>query len=641
MNAEVPFSHKQLDQMEHLTGATLAPGRCRVAAALNWREAGRERSVIRIVDFDTATIAAQVDGGGCDEAAVFSPDGSRLAFLSDRTGRVQLHTANADGQDVEQLTDEPRGVQGPPRWSPDGTLIAVTSPVGPAEDPAAPQRITRAAWRLDGVGMVDRHVNQVLVVGATRTAPRAVRLTGGDGLARPLAWAPDSQRLLIAISMQPIAEPGELGEVLWEVALDGVERALPVPRSDGLLAAYVDGERLAVLQPPEDARAFSSEDRLWVIHADGTRIDRTPGVDVGGDVQTDAPGAFLGRQETLLLDGDDAIVRTQRGGSLSIHRVALAGATRPPTPIAVDLKRCHYPLELRAGSLLYATSAVDEPASLVVMDLAAGRHTSVPVGVDALSRRFRRPIVERDVGPRDMWFFHPTTRVKPPYPTVLLVHGGPHLAFGETFFPSVQLLCGAGFAVLMGNPSGSRGYGDTFAQATYQDWGGLDADELLAAVDDTVDRGHADPERLAVCGLSYGGYMACLLAARTSRFAAAVAENPVTDLLSQHWTSDVGPRLMPAYFGDDPAATALYRERSPLTYAAQCRTPTLLIIGLDDARVPPDQGTAFYAALREAGCAAEMLLLPAAGHLGSLHGPLAGKRAQEQALVGWFAEHLT
>lgn len=634
-----PFGPDQLDRMRHVVGASMTPDGTRVAVALSWREGDAERRAVRIVTASSGAVVATLDAGGSDDAPVFSPDGTRLAFLSDRGGEVpQLHVADADGGAVRQLTEVPRGVLSAPLWSPDGTRIALAVHAGEAADPAAPRRVERAMWRIDGVGIVDDEATQPLVVEVA--SGEAGRLVPGDGLARLLAWSPDGTRLLAGVSARPDAAPGDLlREQLYEIGLDGTARELNAHRGAGLLAAYLPDGRVAYTVHIDDEVRHGTASGLWVLEADGTRACRTGdgAFDVLGDVITDTPGDFLVLPRALLLDGGDAIVRVQRRGALGIERVPLA-ATGAAVSLVADPERCAYPLELRGGRLLYATSSIGEPASLVLAELAeGGAHVPLAVLGEQEACAFPRPRIERDLGSCDMWFMHPTDGAQAPYPTVLLVHGGPFSSFGETFFPTVQLLCGAGFGVLFGNPSGSRGYGDEFAFATYADWGGIDADELLGAVDEAVARGLADRDRLGVSGLSYGGYMTCLLAARTSVFAAAVAENPVVNLLSEQGTSDVGQRLLPAYFGDDPELTPeRHRRSSPITYAAGCRTPTLLILGLEDTRCPPTQGFEFHSALRTAGCEAEMLLLPGAAHVGGVTGPVAGRRVQERALVEWF-----
>ena len=132
--------------------------------------------------------------------------------------------------------------------------------------------------------------------------------------------------------------------------------------------------------------------------------------------------------------------------------------------------------------------------------------------------------------------------------------------------------------LLFVNPRGSTGYGDAFATALSGKWGVLDHKDLLDGVDYAIEAGFADPDRLGICGLSYGGYLTCYTIGQTNRFKAAVAENPITDLVSRYGTADMGPWGSLSELGGKPhEIPEVYRRGSPITYAHKCRTPTLLI----------------------------------------------------------------
>ena len=625
-----------LDGLRYQAAASLSPDAERVAVTVAWRGEEHERRVVRIVEVATGSITATIDGSGRDGAPAWSPDGSSLALVSDRqSGVPQLYRADPDGGQLRRLTNEERGVIGAPIWSPDGRRIALAAYAGPSPHPSAPRRIVRAAWRADGIGLVEDNLTQVLVV-SVDDADHPERLTDASAVAQPLAWARDGRRLLLSVAFRPEAAAGDPSEGLVEATLDGDVRWLPVPRGLGTLAAYLDDGSIVFVHHVRSDLPWGTGSRLWRLDPDGSVAPLAPGseLDILGDADTNAVGDFLTRPSILLCDGTSVVTRAQSGASLGIYRIS-AGAR--VTEIAVSPTRCHHPLELRGNHLLHAATSLDEPVTLALTDLRSGLTVPVEGRWEDERPELGRLRVHRGTEPCAWWFVPPSAARAAPHPTVLIVHGGPFSAIGETFFPTVHLLTGAGFGVVMANPSGSRGYGDEFGRAVHGDWGGADADELLAVIDRVIEAGLADAGRLGITGASYGGYMSCLLAARTRRFAAAVADVPVTDLLSERGTSDLGPTLLAGYFGDDHDAM---RRSSPITYAAGCVTPTLLLLGLEDHRCPPTQGIEFYTALGEAGCPAEMLLLPGASHWGSVNGPLAGRRAQEAALVQWFDRHL-
>lgn len=201
-----------------------------------------------------------------------------------------------------------------------------------------------------------------------------------------------------------------------------------------------------------------------------------------------------------------------------------------------------------------------------------------------------------------------------PHPLILDVHGGPIAAY--TARPRsrlVPLLVSRGFAVLCPNPRGSAGRGQDFASKVVGDMGGADAEDLLAGVDLTVNEGIADPRRLGVMGQSYGGFMTAWLVTQSDRFSAAVAISPVTNWYSQHHASNIG-HWDQLFLCDDPTAAGEYFKRSPIMFAANATTPTLLTAGEQDRCTPPGQAIEFYGALEAAGVAAELAIYPEEGH---------------------------
>ena len=203
------------------------------------------------------------------------------------------------------------------------------------------------------------------------------------------------------------------------------------------------------------------------------------------------------------------------------------------------------------------------------------------------------------------------------------------------------MLTGAGYAVLLVNYRGSTGYGDDFSNAVngphHME---LEYADLMAAVDYAIEEGLADPDRLGVCGLSYGGCLSCWIIAHNDRFKAAVPENPLTNRASWYGVSDIGsthPESVGGHLFEVPEA---YRRCSSITYAHRCTTPTLLIQGEKDLRVPAEQSEQFYTVLQANGCTVEMLRLPESPHSGSIGGPLEVRRAQNEALLDWMNRYV-
>jgi dipeptidyl aminopeptidase/acylaminoacyl peptidase len=227
-------------------------------------------------------------------------------------------------------------------------------------------------------------------------------------------------------------------------------------------------------------------------------------------------------------------------------------------------------------------------------------------------------------------------------PLVLEVHGGPELMYAETFVHEFQVLAARGYAVLFTNPRGSKGYGEAFTSRIFADWGNQDAADCMAAVDEASRWRWVDSDRIGVTGGSYGGFMTSWLVGHTNRFRAAVAQRGLYNFSSFYGTSDIGP-----WFGDyvlgGPvyAREALYREKSPLTYAAQMRTPLLLIHNEQDLRCPIEQAEQLFAQLRRIGkTEVEMVRFPEESHNLSRSGRPDRRVERLERIIGWFDRHM-
>jgi dipeptidyl aminopeptidase/acylaminoacyl peptidase len=201
-------------------------------------------------------------------------------------------------------------------------------------------------------------------------------------------------------------------------------------------------------------------------------------------------------------------------------------------------------------------------------------------------------------------------------------------------------LAEAGFRVLYLNPRGAMGYGNAYAQANVGGWGGIDAADLLAAVDVAAARPDVDATRLGVTGESYGGWMTNWLVATTDRFSAAVAQNSISDMRSEYLTTDDPPGFDWDMGGSPWSVPDRYRDQSPLEHVESVHTPLLLIHSELDQNCPINQGEQFYTALQLLGREAQFLRIIGEGHLINLVGRPSSRLARIQATDAWFRRHL-
>jgi dipeptidyl aminopeptidase/acylaminoacyl peptidase len=228
------------------------------------------------------------------------------------------------------------------------------------------------------------------------------------------------------------------------------------------------------------------------------------------------------------------------------------------------------------------------------------------------------------------------------YPLILNIHGGPTGVFVQTFTAAgaiypIQAFAQQGYAVLRPNPRGSSGYGKDFRFANYNDWGFGDFEDDQTGVDKVIEMGVAHPDSLVICGWSYGGYMTSFTVTKTNRFKAASVGAGVTNLMSFNGTADI-PGFLPDYFGGEFWDRAdVYSKHSAMFNVKNVRTPSQVIHGERDVRVPPSQGFEFYAAMKRLGVPTEMITYPR-----TPHGPQEPKFIQDigERMIAWFNKNL-
>jgi dipeptidyl aminopeptidase/acylaminoacyl peptidase len=350
-------------------------------------------------------------------------------------------------------------------------------------------------------------------------------------------------------------------------------------------------------------------------------------------------------------DGDAIYLRLARAGAIELVRIDLASGES--TTLVAGRQVVDFSV---AGELIaYTVIAPDDPGSVEVIGagdpcpveasaLTGGRRIEASVGdwtrrragdVPARAHRaFRRP----DGRELDAWVAGLDPDLAP-QPTLVCFHGGPHGFFGPGFQRGHfyrEVLASRGWLVLTLNATGSGSYGAEFADGLRGVWGERDLPEHLAALDEMVAEGVADPGRLTVAGYSYGGYLAAWAIGHTERFAAAVIGAPIVELESFERSSDIGSWYTPWQMnGGLPENLDRYRRLSPISYAAAVTTPALILHGEDDRRVPFAQGELLRDRLAGAG-RVELVAYPGADHLFYSSGTPAERVDFNRRVVDWL-----
>jgi dipeptidyl aminopeptidase/acylaminoacyl peptidase len=644
-----PVEKADLFRISFVTDAALSPDGSRVVYSVARVDVAAEKEYgsLHIVDIGSGETRRLTEGDAVDAAPRWSPDGSSIAFLSDRVGGTrQIHVIPAGGGPPRAVTSFARGVGGAPAWSPDGSTIAFTAvPDAPPRDPSRPFRVDRVVYRFDGIGYLDDEVQSLYVVPATGGTVRRL-IDDRTNTATP-QWSPDGTEILVATSKdaEGLIVIHDRPRIV-DVATGRVRDLIPDWGSTVSMLWDTDGSHVVFVGRRAEWPNGSKAD-LWVVDAAGGEpVSRSAGfeVGVGGTLQDDMRTELYGARPLLTADGSAVYLTVQRGGTVEIARVALDGPESVETVVSGD--RTAVPFGVDAERLLFLTSDINAPVDIGVSDLDGSGERRLTALNDDLLGTLALPAIERLSFPGadgvevEGWLITPAGGTAP-HPTVLYIHGGPHSAFGRVFHFDAWMLAGAGYAVLYANHRGSTGYGDAFATGALGGWGDRDYRDLMAGVDHVVERGLADPDRLGVCGLSGGGNLTSWIVGQTDRFKAAVPENPVTSWPSFYGVSDIGIWFGRGELGGDPwEIPEVYERCSPITFAHRCTTPTLLIQGENDYRCPAEQSEQFYTRLQAVGCTVEMLRLPGEPHAGSISGGIPARIAQNDALLDWMTRYI-
>lgn len=569
----------------------------------------------------------------------WSPDGRTLAFLSSRPdaeAKFQVHLIPANGGEARRLTREPESVNAF-AWSPAGDRIAYT-----VLEPRSPERARRREQdKHDQHDSAHRRQRRLKIIPVTGGAPATVSPPGKSVF--DFAWSPDASKLAVFLAADTSA-----GEGYWNASLVELEPATGETRvllrgsRSSRLAYAPDGASIAILGPPGERYSRPSPAIVDVSEATVRLLDPE---------HAGTPWDFV-----FTPDGRALLLWGHQSTEGFVGRVPVGGG-RIETWFHAPMRAWGSPalsISQDGRWLAYLAEDPTHPAEVYLTSTAGrkrhGRRlsfTNPQLEQRALGRVEPVHWQSRDGLRIDGVVVHPveddpgTSGQRAAAPTVVMVHGGPQWQWWRGWLGGwhepAQLLAGRGYRVLLPNPRGSTGRGHGFAAAAYADWGGEDLADILAGVDMLIDAGQADPSRLALVGWSYGGFMTAWIITRTDRFKVAVAGAAVTDLLSFHGTCDI-PLFLPEQFGVSPYREPhRFLERSPVFWAHQVSTPTLIVHGEQDRRVPVGQAHELYQALREAGVTTRLITFPREGH--HFHEP-GHQQALLEEILAWLAAHI-
>lgn len=540
----------------------------------------------------------------------WSPDGKTLAFLSDREEEAQIWLMPMDGGEATKLSAK-SSVQ-TFRWSPDSKRIAylTTDPKSDSEE--------KKAKEFDDGKVIDIDNKSPRLWTIEVTGKTVHQETKGDWAVRDLDWMPDGKRLLIVATDRPHVDAHT--NRIFMMSLDG-------GTMDQVLAPRGPFHNVKVA-PGGGAFAFI-----------GARVDG-PGAhdlfvcrfDSGAPRNITADTVDRPVVNYEWMNESDLAVLFANGFHTELNLIG----NRPRKLIQDDsVDPAGFALSAQ-GAIAYTAGTAVRLHELCVDGKQVTHLNGELADVPLIKPEFFR-YKSFDGVPIEAALYRPADAVNgQPGALVVLIHGGPTGAWGNRFDGLTQLLVARGYTVMQPNIRGSIGYGQKFIESNRGDWGGGDFKDVMAGVDDLIQRKIADPKRLGIGGWSYGGYMAEWAITQTDRFKAAVSGAGMADLAAEFGTeaSPVGDEW---FYGTPYENLAGFQKSSPITYIKNAKTPTLILQGEADTTDPLSQSQILYRGLKRYNVPAEFVVYPREPH---------GLREQKHLLdrytrsVAWFDKYL-
>jgi dipeptidyl aminopeptidase/acylaminoacyl peptidase len=590
-------------------------------------------------------------GTANDHAPRWSPDGSAIAFLSDRANRGTdaLYLIAASGGEAQPLTSttNKKSIESF-AWSPDGAYIAFTA----ADEPDA--EAARREKERDDADVYGAHWPFARLRLISPTDGTIVTLAGGDRHIDGFAWAPSGAEIAFTTRRTPALESREEETTIERLVLSDDQAKLVCRFGYAVQSLCWTGDGQTLLFEAPMAQRAQSSTVVYAVAASGGEPRRLA-------LGESSCSSGLVQPFTVGGSGAYALVAEARGLETRLGRLDPSTGQARPLSLRIaetdQLGIANWTARASAGDAMVVAAVLSTGGAPA--ELWAGRSSDAgPAGPLIRLSNHNGALHEIRFGSQEPFLYEgpdglaldgllvrpPDAPSGRPLPLIVQVHGGPYWRSGHGFYLGwslwAQWLALAGYAVLMPNYRGGQGHGERFAATARGNVGPGDFPDVMAAVDAAVARGIADTERLAIGGWSQGGFMSAWAVTQTHRFKAAIMGAGVSDWGMMTLTSDL-PGFEMALGGSAPwdgAGPHRHAALSPISFAAAVQTPVLILHGEKDERVPLSQAIGFHRALRRHNVPTELVVYPREPHG-------IGERAHQIDLLGrvraWYDRWLS
>jgi len=541
----------------------------------------------------------------------FSPDGKFLAFISDRVEKPQIWVIRTNGGEAWQFTFEKQGV-GSFKWSPNGSKIAFLMKNPKTEKEEKDEKEKRDVILVDKNFKYSHLYLKSFTTNIDTT--NGDRITKGEYDITSFSWNPNGKNIVFSQSLEPTFNSrfvsGDISIV--NVNSETVRKLVSWGGNDTSPIFTPNGKTIIFTSDGEKNEPIGFRD-IYKISSNGGipyKIAETP--------NRSASIIACSSNSNYLYVSDANRTKSE------IYKIGLNNKEIIPI---LNLKGRISSSKISNNSemIVLVKQELNKPSEVYLSELSK----ISPKKISNFNSSLKFPKlantelitwISKDGLEIEGLLTYPTKYNKrKKYPLALIIHGGPAGVFSQSFtgnpgIYNIEYFASNGYAVLRPNPRGSTGYGKDFRFANFKDWGFGDYEDIMSGVDKAIDMGIADPQRLAVMGWSYGGYMTSFVVTRTERFKAASMGAGLPNLISMTTTTDIPDYLVAHMGGEFWEDYETYEKHSAIYRINNVKTPTQVIHGANDLRVPFTQGQEFYVALKRKGVSTEMVVYPRTPH---------------------------